>query len=340
MLKRNQPNGGEQSKKIRDRRQNAGAWVIVALSVCYGLAVSGYHPAQAQSVAPDLAFAPALFLSPVPAHTGMLDNSELFPQDPKLPRIPTGIPQVPIPDAPKQPSGPILGRFSHTSPGAHAGFARSGSCSSCHSRAGLAATLPGHKSCNDCHNFIQLRQEQPTQYCGVCHAPATSSAVKTVTRARSFNSLFAHVSHARGAGRPAQGCALCHKPTGALQTIPAFTLNTHQLCFSCHTQGSRIGDCSECHKSGGRGGWKGPGGVAFGKGFSHVQHGPRQRLSCDECHTTRPGPAGRQVSSTDAEQHFPGKGQSCASCHNDKPTFGEKDFGDCRKCHKGGSFRL
>lgn len=269
------------------------------------------------------------------ADTGILDV--VAPQqDPKLPKIPTNIPQLPVPETPKPGSQKGFGRFSHTSPGNHAGFARAGSCNSCHSRAGLAASLPGHNACDKCHNFPEL---QPTQFCGICHT--TAPAVKTVTRSRSFSSFFSHVSHARGAGRPAQGCAACHKPTGASQTIPAFALNTHAMCYSCHTQGSRIGDCSECHRSGGRNPWKGGDGGRAEKGFTHVTHGARQGLSCDECHTTQPGPAGRQVTEPVAQQHFPGKGKTCASCHNDKPTFGEKDFGDCKKCHKAAaSFRL
>lgn len=257
-------------------------------------------------------------------------------QDPKLPKIPTNIPQLPVPQTPKPGSQKGFGRFSHTSPGDHASFARAGGCSSCHNRAGLAATLPGHKSCDKCHNFAEL---QPTQFCGICHT--TAPAVKTVTRSRSFSSFFSHVSHEKGAGRPAQGCAACHKPTGASQTIPAFALNTHSMCYSCHTAGSRIGDCSECHRVGGRNPWKGGDGSRAEKGFTHVTHSPRQGLSCEQCHDAVAGPAGRQVTEPATQQHFPGKGRTCASCHNDKPTFGEKDFGDCKKCHKAAaSFRL
>jgi hypothetical protein len=271
---------------------------------------------------------------PVTAEDDANQPAEQGQNPPKQPRIPTGIPQVPVPATPKPGSQKGFGNFSHTTPGDHASFAR-GNCGSCHGRAGLAATLPGHKSCDKCHNFAEL---QPTQFCGICHTNAP--AMKTVTRSRSFNTLFAHASHERGAGRPGNGCVACHKPVGASQSIPAYSLNTHQMCYSCHTAGSKIGDCSECHRSGGRNPWRGTDSARAEKGFTHVTHGPRQGLSCEKCHDVRPGGQGRQVTSTVAEQHFPGRAQSCATCHNDKPTFGEKDFGDCKKCHKGATFRL
>ena len=249
-------------------------------------------------------------------------------QDPKLPKIPGNIPVVPVPDAnPKK----AMGRFSHTSPGDHS-FGRIGSCSACHARAGLTGgTLPGHRSCDKCHNFPELTQTSGPSFCGVCHTVAP--AVKSVRNIRSFNSLFDHQSHR------SSDCSACHKAAGARQSIPASNVNVHGLCYTCHTAGSKIGDCSACHRPGRPGGWNAStGSVAYGRAFTHVTHGSRQRLDCNDCHTILRRGGSNDISSIDTKQHFPDKDKNCSSCHNDKPTFGEKDFGDCRKCHAGKSF--
>jgi c(7)-type cytochrome triheme protein len=251
---------------------------------------------------------------------------------PKLPQIPGNIPTVPIPDAkPKK----VMGRFSHTSPGDHASFGNPGNCSSCHNRAGLTGgTLPGHRSCDKCHNFPELTQTSAPSFCGICHTNGDKGAVKTVRNIRSFNSLFNHQSHRNN------NCAVCHKPQGAKQSIPPSNVNVHAQCYTCHTAGSKIGSCGECHRSGRPGGWNAStASPAYGRAFSHVTHGGRQRLDCNDCHTiTRTGRSD-DITSIDTEQHFPKGGQkNCVSCHNDKPTFGEKDFGDCKKCHTGRTF--
>ncbi|HEX5706892.1 MAG TPA: cytochrome c3 family protein, partial [Pyrinomonadaceae bacterium] len=76
--------------------------------------------------------------------------------------------------------------------------------------------------------------------------------------------------------------------------------------------------------------------------FSHAAHGSRQGLSCASCHEVRAGLAqSRQVSSPRPAQHFPpARTRSCASCHDNRRAFGGEDFGDCKRCHRGSTFRL
>ena len=80
---------------------------------------------------------------------------------------------------------------------------------------------------------------------------------------------------------------------------------------------------------------------AFRVGFSHAAHGARQRLSCADCHRARAGlPQSRQVSSPLAAEHFQSaRAQSCMTCHDDRRAFGDANFRDCRRCHRGQTFR-
>ena len=235
------------------------------------------------------------------------------------------------------------GGFAHGTP-AHAGIA----CASCHERAGNSLRLPGHKACIDCHapQFISPQ----LALCSTCHTNLESPnpPVKAFPALRSFNARFDHAQHNTGGARPEAGCATCHRPlsrrSGAL-SIPA-RLDAHSTCFQCHSPGAQSGgrdisSCGVCHTLGpysrtpvAR--------RAFRMSFTHATHGPRQGMNCAACHSVRPGAGqGRQVSSPVASQHFASaRGQSCATCHNNRRAFGGDDFGDCKRCHKGQTFRF
>lgn len=238
-------------------------------------------------------------------------------------------------------------KFSHTSPGAHADFANPSSCDSCHPRSGAnpQPTLPGqngHKPCIDCH----LAEFTTTNVamCSICHTgdlAGSNPPVKGFPGLRSFRVSFDHAQHTRiGAN-----CARCHAPArrGVALSIPA-SLNAHTQCYSCHSPGQSAGNlssCGVCHSLGGYARTS-TNARAFAFSFSHATHGPRQRLNCTDCHIVRAGlPQSRQVSSPATFQHFPqNRAQSCATCHNGRRAFGEADFGDCKRCHKGQTFRM
>jgi hypothetical protein len=39
--------------------------------------------------------------------------------------------------------------------------------------------------------------------------------------------------------------------------------------------------------------------------------------------------------------HFaPRNTPSCAACHNNQKAFGGDDFNDCKRCHRGTSFKF
>ena len=188
-----------------------------------------------------------------------------------------------------------------------------------------------------------------TPFCGVCHTSldARQPPVKNFPSLRSFNVRFDHAQHNAGAGRPPEGCASCHAPArrGVALTIPA-GLDAHANCYQCHTPQARaagrdLGSCGACHAPG-------PhrpattGARAFRVGFSHAAHGPRQGMACADCHAVRPGlPRSRQVSSPLPSQHFgPPRAQSCMTCHDNRRAFGGDDFSDCKRCHKGQTFRF
>lgn len=235
-------------------------------------------------------------------------------------------------------------KFSHTSPGDHAAFANASSCDSCHKRNGTEAQpgLPGHKACIACHT-VQFTAGNGT-ICSICHTGDLSGStppVKGFPGLRSFRVSFDHAQHTRiGAN-----CARCHAPArrGVALSIPA-SLNAHVQCYTCHSPGQSASDlssCGTCHSVGGYSRTS-ANARAFNFSFSHATHGARQRLSCANCHNVSAGaPQSRQVSSPAAFQHFPrSRAQSCATCHNGQRAFGESDFGDCKKCHKGQTFRM
>jgi c(7)-type cytochrome triheme protein len=237
-------------------------------------------------------------------------------------------------------------KFSHTST-RHAALA----CASCHRRAAdnsIEPRLPGHKACTDCHLPQFVTPNVPM--CFICHASVEGEnpPVKAFPGIRSFNARFDHAQHNAGAARPPQGCVACHQPAarrGVALSIPA-SLAAHARCYTCHTpdaqsSGREINSCGVCHAPAARYARTPTRAPAFGVGFSHATHGARQRLSCADCHQTRAGAAqSQQVTSTRPLEHFSTtRAQSCASCHNNRRTFGDADFGNCRRCHTGQTFR-
>ncbi|HWT01898.1 MAG TPA: cytochrome c3 family protein [Pyrinomonadaceae bacterium] len=243
-------------------------------------------------------------------------------------------------------------RFSHSTPGAHAALTGRWSCSICHDRRGnsVEPAFPQHKDCISCHQTQFTTPDSPL--CTICHQAGglgqPNPPLKKFPGLRSFNTEFDHAQHNAGDARPQGGCAACHAPArgGVARTIPA-TLSAHQTCYQCHTPGRQsrghdISSCGACHNYG-RYARTPATGRSFGIGFSHADHGPRQNLNCEQCHTVgaRGLAQGRQVTSTAPAQHFPQtRAQTCATCHNGQRSFGEVNFNDCKRCHAGQSFRL
>ena len=137
-----------------------------------------------------------------------------------------------------------------------------------------------------------------------------------------------------------------HTPAnrGIAETVPA-RAPAHQTCYECHSPGkqaSKTSSCGSCHSLG----HYSPtttAARAYRMGFSHEDHGPRERLNCDRCHNVRARglPQTKQVSSILSTQHYSNpRAQSCASCHNDGRVFGDKgsNFDVCKRCHKGSKF--
>jgi c(7)-type cytochrome triheme protein len=247
--------------------------------------------------------------------------------------------------APFEPQGGGDGpRFSHSA-GRHPTLA----CASCHERPdnSPAPRWPGHKACVECHtqNFVM----REGQICMNCHSTleGNNPPLKPFPGLAGFNMRFDHARHAAGAGRPEQGCASCHRPArrGVALSIPAGA-PAHSNCYSCHTPDSRgaagdISSCSTCHAQGGY--RRTPAAArAYAVGFSHATHGARQGMRCDDCHGVRAGAGqGRQVTSPQPAQHFgSARAQTCLTCHNNRRAFGGDDFADCKRCHKGQTFRF
>jgi hypothetical protein len=245
-------------------------------------------------------------------------------------------------------------RFSHSYPGAHAALSGRWSCAICHTRRdnSVEPKFPQHKDCISCHQTQFTTPNSPL--CSICHTTEglnqQNPPLKKFPQLRSFNTEFDHAQHTAGVmdARAQTGCVACHAPArrGVAKTIPA-NLGAHQTCYQCHTPGKQSGgvdisSCGACHGTG-RPFQTSTAARSFRIGFSHADHGPRQSLNCDSCHTVgaRGLRQGRQVTSTFPAQHFPNtRAQSCMTCHNGQRTFGETNFIDCKRCHTGQTFRL
>ncbi len=278
---------------------------------------------------------------------GLFLTSAVFPRDAALSAEAVAEPAPAAPAASFEPQDGSFTKFPHQT-GAHAALA----CDSCHRRENNSAqpTMPGgnsHAACINCHQQQFFSPSHPM--CTICHTDLGSSnpPVKAFPRLASFNVKFDHAQHLRGAARPSAGCASCHAPMrrGVALSIPA-GLGAHNNCYQCHTPGANsggrdIGSCGACHNLGGY--RRTPTTArAYAVSFSHATHGPRQGLRCDECHSVRAGAAqSRQVTSPTPSQHFASaRAQSCMTCHNNRRTFGGDDFDDCKRCHKGATFRF
>ena len=227
-------------------------------------------------------------------------------------------------------------------------------CNGCHERVDNSSMprFPGHKACTSCHLGQFTTPAVPM--CMICHTD--TSGGKPPLRSfpssfkESFNVNFDHAQHLSAPARPQKGCAGCHNSQtnrGLAVSVPA-NLAAHDGCYTCHTPtsksaaGREIASCGLCHSQ--KAYRPTPTNArAFRYSFSHAKHGPRERLTCSECHTVTAGLAqSRQVNSPGTAQHFPiSRGMTCLTCHSGKKAFGgDLVFKDCRQCHSGSTFRM
>lgn len=220
-------------------------------------------------------------------------------------------------------------------------------CASCHRREGksLDMDFAGHDSCIGCH-LNQFTNPDNQVMCNICHKDTTSVPPQMQTFPvrfiEGFNMKFDHGAHDSGKGRPAEGCVSCHQSSGPGRLIPA-GFQAHSTCYTCHTAESKIGSCNVCHTLApysrtpqSR--------YVFKAIFRHDDHTGGQGVSCDNCHSVRPGaPQSRQVTNIVAAEHKVGPGNNCFTCHNGSRAFGgngPNDFANCARCHKGSGFNM
>lgn len=257
--------------------------------------------------------------------------------------------KTPVPlTASETPAPPVVNvsdttfsKFSHTV-AEHKQF----DCASCHHREGKSRELEyaGHDSCVGCHLSQFTNPGEKPAMCAICHDKM--DAVPPTTKAfpakfiEGFNMKFDHAAHESGKGRPAQGCAFCHSPSGPGQSIQS-GIDTHTSCYTCHTAESKIGSCTVCHALGSYNRTT-QSDYNFRAIFRHGDHSARQGVSCNECHNVIAGAAlGRQVSNITILEHRTGPGNNCLACHNGRRAFtgnNPLDVGSCTKCHKGSGF--
>ncbi|MBP7415963.1 MAG: hypothetical protein KA831_04860 [Pyrinomonadaceae bacterium] len=217
-------------------------------------------------------------------------------------------------------------------------------CVSCHRREGKQKQLEyaGHDSCVGCHLSQFTNPGEKPAMCSICHdkMDATPPTMRPFTTRfkEGFNMKFDHSAHDSGKGRPAQGCAACHSPSGPGQTIPS-GIDTHATCYACHTPESKIGSCNVCHALA-------PYNRTSQSEYNFkalFRHGDHARgIGCNDCHNVVAGASmGRQVTSIAVLQHRAAPGTNCLACHNGRRAFtgnNPLDVGSCVRCHKGSGF--
>ncbi len=233
-------------------------------------------------------------------------------------------------------SDSTFAEFSHTIP-EHKEF----ECASCHRREGKSTQLEyaGHDSCVGCHigQFINNAvTDENRAMCAICHSSLDSKdppmKAFPVSFKEGFNMKFDHAAHERGEGRPANGCAFCHSPSGPGQSIPS-GITSHNNCYTCHTPDTKISSCNVCHE------------LApyrrttmsqynFRGIFTHRDH---RGVGCSDCHNVIAGAAqGRQVTNIAIRQHLTAPGNNCLMCHNGRRAFTGNDpfnVASCSRCH-------
>jgi c(7)-type cytochrome triheme protein len=206
-------------------------------------------------------------------------------------------------------------------------------CLVCHTRNDNSTTMkyPGHIPCASCHT--QQFADNTNPICMICH---TTTSVKNFPGLKTFTASFDHAKHL-----PLTNCASCHKINrrGAGFSIPSGA-GAHTSCFQCHSANAsnEMASCDTCHQPGSpprTSDWA----KAYATTFMHSRH--LQTMNCESCHTVRTEMGrGRQVTAPLTSMHFAPRGASCAACHNNRRAFGGDDFDDCKRCHRGTSFKF
>jgi hypothetical protein len=234
--------------------------------------------------------------------------------------------------APNRVSSKAFEDFSHKIP-EHKQF----DCVSCHQREGRSTKLDytGHDSCIGCHLNQFLDENQTAAMCTICHADLKGNTEKLqVFPAKfkeGFNMKFDHSAHDSGDGRPRDGCSSCHVTSGPGKTIQS-GVDTHSNCFECHTAESKIGSCSVCHDLAPYNRTQ-QSDYSFRYVFRHSDHSN----SCNQCHSVRKAPQGRQVTNIAIKQHLVAPVNNCKQCHNGRDAFNGDNAADvtsCGRCHK------
>ncbi|HEY0462176.1 MAG TPA: cytochrome c3 family protein [Pyrinomonadaceae bacterium] len=221
-------------------------------------------------------------------------------------------------------------RFKHSNP-THGRLP----CLVCHVRSDNSATVKymGHIPCASCHKQ-QFDEGNKSPICSICHTP---TGVKRFPGLQTFTARFDHAQH-----QPQANCASCHKVNrrGAGFSIPSGA-GAHNSCFQCHSSSASnaMASCSTCHQPGSpqkTSDWA----KAYSTTFTHSKH--LQTMNCASCHTVKAGAGrGRQVTAPLTSMHFaPKNAPSCGACHNNRRAFGGEDFNDCKRCHRGTSFKF
>ena len=231
---------------------------------------------------------------------------------------------------PARVSSATFKEFSHKVP-EHLQF----ECNTCHQREpkGTKSQFGGHESCIGCHMNEWIAEEQAI--CITCHSDLGTKdpPVKAfpVRFNEGFNTIFDHADHDSGAGKPAEGCAACHEPSGRGRTIPA-GFETHATCYACHKAENKNDSCSVCHKFADYVRTL-PSQYSPKIIFSHKDHA---RESCNECHKVKPdGLQGQQVSSIATLEHRANPEFNCLECHNGRRAFSGNNPANfnCVRCH-------
>ncbi|WP_373049354.1 cytochrome c3 family protein [Vulgatibacter sp.] len=226
-------------------------------------------------------------------------------------------------------------------------------CSDCHeasaSKVASDRMIPGHPTCEGCHDVEAVRGDESCQMCHPGFDPTAMARPKPVV-IPTANLKFDHAVHVS----KEIPCARCHGAVEKVQIADRRNLPKMETCLECHHRGSEAGGaCSVCHPVAANGKIAkvmpsgatlvpelgNPFGVYHSPDYAraHGQDAFTARETCDACHTESECLACHDAAIKVLKVHpndwitlhpVPAKHSAleCQSCHN------YQDF--CVTCHE------
>lgn len=221
------------------------------------------------------------------------------------------------------------------------------SCTFCHenvsqSKASSDRDIPGHGSCDLCHDEWIGEEDEPAPVsgCANCHKDLDPTGTSTQAAPLSIptpNVIFPHEAHVK----QEIACTECHKNVSGKTVATRDDFPTMDRCIACHEEKKVSTACGTCHLTGrdGRVRMYYPDGVLKPSRYhafaihdadfleDHAVPAQRDKAYCEQCHSTSDCLACHDGIARDVRYH-PG---DWIAVH---PIHAKKDDLRCQSCHR------